>query len=75
MFSKFKVQILELLKQYKFIASVDIIEEKGLKKTMVIHLKPVTDAINDIPNIKFFSKPSRAWYVRYKEINAVAGGK
>ncbi|HCB51835.1 TPA: 30S ribosomal protein S8 [Patescibacteria group bacterium] len=42
---------------------------------MTIHLKPVKDPTNDIPNVKFFSKPSRAWYVRYKDIHSVAGGK
>jgi ribosomal protein S8 len=31
--------------------------------------------VNDVPNIKFFSKPSRPWYVSYKNITLVAGGK
>jgi hypothetical protein len=38
-----------------------------------IHLNPVKDSVNDIPNVKFYSKPSRAWYVRSKDIHTVAG--
>lgn len=74
-FSNFKQQVLELLKQYDFIKSLEVVEGDGIKKTINIHLKPVKDPINDIPNVKFFSKPSRAWYVRYKDIHNVAGGK
>jgi ribosomal protein S8 len=40
-----------------------------------IVLRPVKDPINDIPNVKFYSKPSRAWYVRSKDIHTVAGWK
>ncbi len=74
-FSNFKVKILELLKQYKFINDFKINDENGKKKTIVVHLKSVVDPVNDIPEIKFFSKPSRPWYVSYKDIKRVAGGK
>ena len=73
-FSNFKQQVLELLKQYGFIKSFEIVEDGG-KKSLSIALNPVKDAVNDIPNVKFFSKPSRAWYVRCKDIHSVAGGK
>lgn len=73
-FSNFKQQVLELLKQYGFIKNLEIVEEDG-KKFINIHLNPVKDSINDIPNVKFYSKPSRAWYVRSKDIHTVAGWK
>jgi small subunit ribosomal protein S8 len=31
--------------------------------------------VDDIPNVKFFSKPSRPWYVGYKDLKLVAWGK
>jgi len=73
-FSNFKVQILELLKQYQFVQNFDI-KADGIKKYINIKLKKVVDPVEDVPNIKFFSKPSRPWYVSYKEITLVAGGK
>ncbi len=74
-FSNFKQQVLELLKQYGFIKGFEVVEQEDGKKSLSITLNPVKDAVNDIPNVKFFSKPSRAWYVRCKDIHAVAGGK
>lgn len=73
-FSNFKVQILELLKQYRFVQKFDI-KEEGVKKFINITLKRVIDPVNDVPNIKFFSKPSRPWYVSYKNITLVAWWK
>lgn len=73
-YSKFKTSVLDLLKSYKFINSYDVVEQ-GSKKTIVIHLKEVKDEVNDIPVIKFFSRPSRRWYVSYKEIKPVAAGR
>lgn len=35
----------------------------------------VENPVNDIPEIKFYSKPSRPWYISHKDIHAVAGGK
>lgn len=52
----------------------DIIQD-GSKKTLHISLKQVKDEINDIPVIKFYSKPSRRWYISYKEIKPVAAGR
>ena len=74
--SQFKISILDLLKQYQFISSYDVIEEKGsVKKLLTVKLKKVVDPVNDIPHVKFFSKPSRPWYVGYKDLKLVAGGK
>jgi len=73
-FSNFKVKILDLLKQYGFIQNFEIKEEEK-KKYMNITLKKVVNPVDDVPNIKFFSKPSRPWYVSYKNITLVAGGK
>ncbi len=73
-FSNFKIKILELLKQYGFVKDFAISQE-GVKKLITISLKKVVNPVNDVPNIKFFSKPSRPWYVSYKDITSVAGGK
>jgi small subunit ribosomal protein S8 len=73
-FSNFKVKILDLLKQYEFIQHFDV-KEDGIKKLIDITLKRVVNPINDVPNIKFFSKPSRPRYISYKNITLVAGGK
>jgi len=73
-FSNFKVKILELLKQYGFIKNFEI-KEDNAKKYIHVTLKKVVNPVDDIPNIKFFSKPSRPWYVSYKNITTVAGGK
>lgn len=73
-FSKFKVNVLELLKQYGFVKEFEVQEIDG-KKFIAIQLKKVVNPVNDIPEVKFFSKPSRPWYVGYKDLKAVAGGK
>lgn len=73
-FSNFKTKILDLLQQYKFVESFKI-KEEGKKKFITVALKKVTNPVDDIPNVKFFSKPSRSWYVSYKDISLVAWGK
>ncbi len=73
-FSNFKVKILELLKQYGFI-QLFAVKETDNKKHITVTLKRVLNPVQDVPHIKFFSKPSRPWYVSYKNINLVAGGK
>lgn len=73
-FSNFKVTILDLLKQYKFILGYEVIQD-GNKKSIHISLRQVTNFVDHIPVIKFYSKPSRPWYVWYKNIKPVAGGK
>lgn len=73
-FSKFKYNVLDLLRRYNFIKSFEVVE-KDNKKSIKILLKMVDNPINDIPEIKFFSKPSRPWYISYKNIHTVAWGK
>ena len=73
-FSKFKVNVLDLLKEYGFVKGYEVKEIDG-KKFISIELKKVVDPINDIPSVKFFSKPSRPWYFGYKYLKSVAGGK
>ena len=73
-FSKFKVNVLDLLKEYGFVKGYEVKEIDG-KKFISIELKKVVDPVNDIPSVKFFSKPSRPWYVGYKDLKSVAGGK
>jgi len=63
---------LDLLKKYKFIKDFEISEENN-KKSINIMLKVVENPVNDIPEIKFYSKPSRPWYVSYKNLRVVAG--
>lgn len=73
-YSWFKEQILELLKKYRFIKSYETIEEWN-KKFLKITLKEVKDANKDIPVVKFFSKPSRRWFVPSKDLKPVAWGR
>ena len=73
-YSKFKANILELLKQYGFVKDFSI-QGTDAKKVISIELKKVVNPVNDIPSVKFFSKPSRPRYVGYKDLKIVAGGK
>ena len=73
-YSSFKREVLKLLKEYGFVQSMEM-HEDGPKKFIDITLKPITNTVDDVPVIKFFSKPSRPWYVSYKELTSVAGGK
>lgn len=72
-FSTFKADILTLLKQYGFVRDFKVIEIKDSPKKMIeVTLKKVVNPVDDIPNVKFFSKPSRPWYVGYKDLKLVA---
>lgn len=73
-YSTFKEKILELLKTYGFVQSFKVVES-GKKRFIKITLKAVVNPVNDIPNIKFYSKPSRPRYVGYKQLKSVASGK
>ncbi len=73
-FSNFKVKVLELLKEYGFVQAFEVQGDES-KKYLVVYLREVVNPINDIPEIKFYSKPSRPWYVSYKDLHPVAGGK
>ena len=73
-YSKFKTNVLDLLKRYNFVKDFEIVDKNGKKEIKVL-LKPVENPVNDIPEIKFFSKPSRPRYVSYKDLHVVAGWK
>jgi ribosomal protein S8 len=73
-FSNFKQQVCDLLKEYKFISGYEIREE-GKKQFIDITLNKVISTNDDVPVVKFYSTPSRPWYISYKEIRSVAGGK
>ena len=73
-YSKFKANILDLLKQYGFVKDFSI-QGTDSKKEISIELKKVVNPVNDIPSVKFYSRPSRPWDVGYKDLKSVAGGK
>jgi len=73
-YSKFKTQVLDLLKRFRFVRNYTI-QEDGMKKFLNIDLYVTGNLNEDIPNVKFFSKPSRRWYIWWKEIKPVAWGK
>lgn len=70
-YSKFKQQMLDLLKLYRFIDGYVIIGE-GNKKFITIDLHVTGNRNEDVPVVKFFSVPSRRWYIWWKEIRPVA---
>ncbi len=72
--SKFLESMVVLLKKYKFVREYTIIED-GNKKFLKIFLHDVIDPTQDIPVVRLFSKPSRRWYVSYKDIKSVAWGQ
>lgn len=69
--SNFKEEVLKLLKQYGFISNYSVSNDWN-KKWLIINLNEIHNKIQDIPNIKFYSKPSRRWYLSYKNIKPVA---
>lgn len=73
-FSKFKQQMLELLKKYRFIKSYEIVSE-GTKKSFTVDLRITGERNEDVPEVRFFSVPSRRWYIGRKEIKPVAAGR
>ena len=72
-YSKLKENILKILKEYNFVKDYEIVNDNK-KRFLKITLKEVTNPIQDVPVIKFYSKPSRRAYVSYKDLHKVAGG-
>lgn len=72
--SNFLESMVTLLKKYKFIKNF-VLTEEGNKKFIAIHLQDVVNPVQDIPVIRLYSKPSRRWYVSYKDLKPVAGGQ
>lgn len=73
-YSNFKQQMLELLKKYRFIKSYEIVTN-GNKKSFAVELYVTGQRNEDVPEVKFFSVPSRRRYISRKEIRPVAAGK
>lgn len=72
-YSKLKENVLKILKDNGFVKDFSVREDNS-KKFIDIDLKDVTNPIQDIPVVKFYSKPSRRYYVSYKDLHKVAGG-
>ncbi len=71
-YSKLKENVLDLLKKNNFIKDFSIVED-WKKKFLTVELKEVVVPVQDIPVIKFYSKPSRRVYVSHKNLHKVAG--
>lgn len=69
--SNFIESMVQLLKEYKFVREYTIIED-GKKKFLKIYLQEVINPIQDVPVVRLISKPSRRWYVSYKDLKPVA---
>ncbi len=74
-YSRFSEAVLQLLKDYKFIEGFEIIDADNNKRFLSVKLKEVKNPVQDVPVIRFFSKPARRWYVSYKDLRPVAGGQ
>lgn len=70
-YSKFKQNMLDLLKVYRFIDGYKIVTD-GNKQFFTIDLHVTGKRNEDVPVVKFFSVPSRRWYIGWKEIRPVA---
>lgn len=70
-YSWFKVKVLEILKDNWFIKNYKVSEMENNKKFISVYLTN-TGNKNDIPVIKFISKPSKRTYVSYNELKKVA---
>jgi small subunit ribosomal protein S8 len=70
-YSKFKAEVLSLLKMYRFVSGFAIREE-GSKKFLDIDLYVTGDMNEDVPVVTLYSKPSKRRYVGWKEIRPVA---
>lgn len=69
--SSLKIKVLDLLVTYKFIASYDV-QQDWIKKFISVKLNKITDMNENVPVIKFHSKPSRRIYVSSSQIKSVA---
>lgn len=72
--SKMAEKVLHLLREYGFVSNYEVIAE-GKKSFLTVHLREVIDKIQDIPVVKFYSRPGRRWYVSYKNLKPVASGQ
>lgn len=69
--SSLKLKVLDLLVTYKFVDSYEL-HQDWIKKFISVKLNKITDMNENVPVIKFHSKPSRRIYVWSAQIKAVA---
>lgn len=72
-YSKYRISVLEKLKELNYIEKFEVEGEGEIIKTIVVDLK-YDGGVPAITDVKIFSKPGRRWYVPYKEIRPVLGG-
>ncbi|MFC1623529.1 30S ribosomal protein S8 [Patescibacteria group bacterium] len=73
-FSKFKMEIANLLKKEGFIKSVAK-KGKKVKKTLEMELSYDEKGVSKVSDVKRVSKPSKRIYLGAKDIRPVRGGK
>ncbi len=73
-YSRYKENVLSLLKKYKFIDSFKIISV-DTKKFFEVQLAVTGSMKEDVPVVKFYSTPSRKWYLGWQELKSVAAGR
>lgn len=73
-YSQYKENVLTLLKKYKFIDSFKVVSLEA-KKFIEIQLAVTWSMKEDVPVVKFYSTPSRKWYLWRQDIKSVAAGR
>lgn len=73
-YSRYKENVLILLQKYKFIDTYTIITDNK-KKFITVTLRSSWSMKEDVPVVKFFSTPSRKWYLWWQELKSVAAGR
>ena len=70
--SNFVIEVLKLLKRTGFIKDF---KENEDKRTITVELAYKKNGMPKLANVKFFSKPGRHLYIKYKELTPVRSGK
>lgn len=73
-YSKFKIAVLDLLQQYRFIAGYQVVQIDS-KQYIKVKLHPVKNPAQDIPVVRFYSTPGRRYYIWSDQIKSVASGR
>ena len=74
-YSKFREAVLKKLKQVGFIKDYKVEEVRPKIKKFVIELKYTKTGEPVLSDVKIYSKPGRRWYVGYRDITPVKGGR
>ncbi len=73
--SRHKEDVLNLLKRYSFIKDYEVEEPSKGRKFLKVKLYEVNDDQNDMIDVKFYSKPSKRWYLPCEKLPKVAWGR